>query len=472
VIENGKRLMNKEDTDMVKKAAALSIILLLLLLFVSCGESTATTTPTTTPQPTVTIAPEVIEALETLEPVLTAVPESATAEEDESIIQPREPNPTATPGLIATEIDRRFGQPQTTSFLGMDTADWVNLLISLIIVAIAFLLGTWLIYWLLAKYVQRTQSTLDNQLYEAIRSNLRWLVVVITLRFATIRLVFLDAGTKVVLLDLYFVLLVFIGVRITWKLIDVLEKWYRARSVEMGNEAQLAPAIGWLVRLGHVVIVLTALIILLSHFGVDVLAFAAALGLTGFAISLAAKDTISDVIAGMIIMVDQPFRVGDRIQIQDENTWGDVSDIGLRTTRIRTRDNRLVIVPNSIIGTNQVVNYTFPDPNYRIQTHVGIPYGTDIISARKIMIDVVRQVEGVLEDKPVEALYIDMTNWAMVFRVRWWIESYADTRRMFDKVHSALQEALDEAGIEIPNDAFDVNLKVDRNESSDLIEEN
>ena len=187
-------------------------------------------------------------------------------------------------------------------------------------------------------------------------------------------------------------------------------------------------------------------------------AFAAALGLTGFAISLAAKDTIADIIAGMIIMVDQPFRVGDRIQIQDENTWDDVTDIGLRTTRIRTRDNRLVIVPNSIIGKNQIINYTFPDPNYRIQTHVGIAYGTDIMTARKIMIDAVRDVDGVLADKPVEALYIEMNNWAMVFRVRWWIETYADTRRMFDKVHSALQEALDEAGIKIPNDQLDLNL--------------
>jgi len=103
--------------------------------------------------------------------------------------------------------------------------------------------------------------------------------------------------------------------------------------------------------------------------------------------------------------------------------------------------------------------YTYPDPLYRIQTHVGIGYGTDVKKARQVMIDAVRHVEGVLPEKPVEALYIEMNSWAMVFGVRWWIESYVDTRRMYDKVHSALQEALDEAGIEIPNDAFDVNLR-------------
>ena len=144
-------------------------------------------------------------------------------------------------------------------------------------------------------------------------------MVILTLRFATNRLVFLNVGTKIFLQDLYFVLLLFLGLRITWKVIDVLEGWYRVKSVEMENEAQLAPVISWLVRLGHAVLILTTIVILLSHFGVDVFAFAAALGLTGLAISLAARDTIADVIAGMIIMVDRPFRIGDRIEIQGEN---------------------------------------------------------------------------------------------------------------------------------------------------------
>jgi small-conductance mechanosensitive channel len=139
-------------------------------------------------------------------------------------------------------------------------------------------------------------------------------------------------------------------------------------------------------------------------------------------------------------------------------TWGDVIDIGLRTTRIRTRDNRMVIVPNSIIGSNQVINYTYPDPQYRIQTHVGVAYGTNIEAARQVMIQAVRHVAGVLQDKPVDALYIEMGNSAMIFRVRWWIESYIDTRRMFDRVHTALQEALDEAGIESPYPIQEVRL--------------
>jgi small-conductance mechanosensitive channel len=211
-----------------------------------------------------------------------------------------------------------------------------------------------------------------------------------------------------------------------------------------------------------VLAVVLGISIMLSYFGINVTAFVTVLGLGGLAISLAAQDTIADAIAGFIVLVDQPFRIGDRIEIQGVGTWGDVVDIGLRTTRIRTRDNRLVIVPNSTIAKNQVVNYTFPDPQYRIQTHVGIAYDTDIEEARRVIIDTVREVEGVLPDKPVDALYVEMGDSAMIFRVRWWLESYEDTRQMYDRVHTALQHALDEAGIECPFPTQTLNLQVEQ----------
>jgi small-conductance mechanosensitive channel len=97
---------------------------------------------------------------------------------------------------------------------------------------------------------------------------------------------------------------------------------------------------------------------------------------------------------------------------------------------------------------------------------VGIAYGTDIETARHVLIEAVRRVKGVLPDKPVEALYVEMGDSAMIFRVRWWIQSYVDTRRVIDQVHTALQNALDEAGIESPFPTQRLNLRF-RNRSSE-----
>ena len=131
-------------------------------------------------------------------------------------------------------------------------------------------------------------------------------------------------------------------------------------------------------------------------------------------------------------------------------TWGDVTDIGLRTTRVRTRDNRLVIIPNGLIAKNEIINYTYPDPTYRIETHVSIAYGTPVEQAREVLESAVRSVPDVLPNRPVDILYSEMGDSAMIIRVRWWIETYADTRRVTDKIHTAIQNALDEASIDSP----------------------
>ncbi len=108
-----------------------------------------------------------------------------------------------------------------------------------------------------------------------------------------------------------------------------------------------------------------------------------------------------------------------------------------------------------------MVNYSFPDSTYRVQIELGIGYGQDIDKIRHIIIEAVEKLDGVLKEKSVEALFLEFGETTMTFRVRWWIESYVDTRRMFDKVNQALYTALEGAGIEMPFTTYDVNIKMD-----------
>jgi len=403
-------------------------------------------------------------------PVGTAVQEASSEPEPtatgalEGIVETRTPEPTATPSGIERTVDQIAAQAGLAGaeFLGLAVTDWINLAISLLLVLAGYLIGTWLIRGILPRLARRTATDLDDDFLAQAGPGLRWLVVVATLDFATTRLGVLSADLKTLLGDIYYVVALLLAFSIAWRSIEVVERWYQRRFEEAGREGEMAPVITLLVRVGRVAVAIVGVIILLDHFGVNVTAFATALGLAGLAFSLAAQETIKDAIAGFIILVDRPFRIGDRIEIQGEGTWGDVTDIGLRTTRIRTRDNRMVIVPNSVISNNQVINYTFPDPRYRIETRVGIAYGTDIEMARSVIAEAVRCVEGVLPDKPVDALYAEMGDSAMIFRVRWWVETYADTRRVEDKVLTSLQQALDAAGIECPFPTQSVNLRIEQ----------
>ncbi len=246
-----------------------------------------------------------------------------------------------------------------------------------------------------------------------------------------------------------------------WRLFVSVINWYAdeiAPNTKSDLDNQLLP---FLRRVMMIIIVIIAGIIILGHFNIEVSGLVTTLGIGSLAIALAAQAALSDTISGFMIMLDRPFRIGDRIEIQDLGTWGDVVDIGLRSTHIRTRDNRMVVVPNSVIAKSLIVNHAYPDTQYRIQIELGLAYGVDIEFARKTIVNAVRKVEGVVPEKSVEALFLQFGDSTLLFRVRWWIDTYVDTRRMFDSVNTAIYSALNEADIEIPFPQQDIHFHID-----------
>lgn len=203
-------------------------------------------------------------------------------------------------------------------------------------------------------------------------------------------------------------------------------------------------------KAGGVLIVLAGIWITVDSFGIDMTLFAAGGAIGGLVIAFAAQDSLANFFAGVQILLDQPFREGDRIEIQEENTWGDVVEVGLRSTRIRTRDNRIVVVPNSLIGNNAVINHSFPDTSYRLTAELGIAYGSDVEKARRAMVEAVAGVDGVDGAREAQALFMAFGQSSLDFHVRYWIDSYEDTRLIQDRVHTALEARLRAEGIEIP----------------------
>lgn len=378
------------------------------------------------------------------------------------IIATRTPMPTATPGFLvesAEEITAQLGLNQRT-FLGLGLDDWFVLLFSVFLVIGVYIFATWLVKSFFPRLAYRTKTQFDDRLLETSGKEIRWLVLILAFQLVTPRLIFISADFKSLLMDLYFILALALIFRITWHGIDLIEKEAYQRLTEQGREAEMAPVVKLLVIFGQALVIILIGSIFLSHFGVQVGGFVAVLGIGGLALSLAARDTIADAIAGFIILIDRPFRVGDRIEIHELGTWGDVTKIGIRSTNILTRDNRMVIVPNSKISNNEIVNYSYPDPQYRIQTHISIAYGTPIKSIQNLVVETLREVEGVMQDHNIDVLYHEMGDSAMIFRVRWWISSYADKRPVMDRVHIALQEAIDGAGLVSPFNTQTIDLQI------------
>ena len=351
-------------------------------------------------------------------------------------------------------------------FWGLSGQQWIEIGISILILLAVLLLGRWVITLILEKLLfritKRTKRDQYNQILNAARHPLYLLAVVLALDNALHRLSFLPGDWNNWLKDGFFILYFLVGFIFVWRLVTHFFRWYEeemAQRTETNLDKQLFP---FFERIVLILLSAVGIITILSYYEIDITAMVTTLGIGSLAVALAAKSTLEDTISGFMIMIDSPYRIGDRIELMDLDTWGDVVDIGLRSTRIRTRDNRMVIVPNSVIGKSLVVNYAYPNDQYRLQIHIGVAYGTEIEKARQVMIDAVQEVEGVLSDRPVEALFLEFGESTMIFRVRWWLESYVDTRRMFDRVNTALYNALKKENIQLPFPQLDVNLKSEK----------
>ncbi|WP_299410673.1 mechanosensitive ion channel family protein [uncultured Roseobacter sp.] len=173
------------------------------------------------------------------------------------------------------------------------------------------------------------------------------------------------------------------------------------------------------------------------------------LGLGSVAIGFAFKDTFENFLAGILILLREPFRIGDHIECDDVE--GQVEEITIRDSHVRQTDGQRVVVPNHILFQNAVVVRTDRDLR-RTTIMCGVAYGEDVDAARSIIEDAVISVDTVRDDvKDVEVFAQAFGASSIDFEVTWWTGSRPiDIRRSRDQVIAAVKRALDDAGVEIP----------------------
>jgi MscS family membrane protein len=342
---------------------------------------------------------------------------------------------------------------------------WMGVGLASLILAVALLLARFsrfLIDQISLRIVHHTRTELDNVILKAADFPLRAALLVLGVQLALYVLALyglvpfdwrdgIDSFFAIIYVGLAY--LVLFG--LTGGLID----WYGRNYVYVTDTTIDDQFLGFFRHLAYILLTIGVIIIILSQLDIEISGLVATLGIGSLAIALAAQATLGDIISGFMIVIDRPFRVGDRVEIQEIKTWGDVVEVGLRSTRILTRDNRLVSVPNSVIGKGLVVNYSVPNSYFRVETHVGVAYGSDLEVARRTMIEAILAEPWVMAERPVEALFLEFGDSALIFRVRCWIEHFVETRRIMDKMNTALYVALQRENITIPFPQRDVHVR-------------
>ncbi|WP_336136201.1 mechanosensitive ion channel family protein [Natronomonas amylolytica] len=249
-----------------------------------------------------------------------------------------------------------------------------------------------------------------------------------------------SAATTVVLFVVVFVVIYLLG------------KYFVTRAVKRSlrqrgfDEALVGLVVSTTVVI--VAVVAVALAATVAGFGVVLAAFATLGGALALAVGFAAQDLIANFVAGVFIIQDEPFTVGDWVE-WDGNS-GVVRDIQLRVTRLDTFDNQLVTVPNSDLASAAVINNVENDQR-RVSVDFGIGYGDDIEQARDAIIDEGTRIDGVLEKPAPTAPVTGLGDSAVVLQGRIWIDptesSYGAIRAQFLE---AVKQRFDSEGIDMP----------------------
>ncbi|MCC5794870.1 MAG: mechanosensitive ion channel family protein [Chromatiales bacterium] len=200
-----------------------------------------------------------------------------------------------------------------------------------------------------------------------------------------------------------------------------------------------------------VLIVAFGIVTVLSQFGFDILSVIAGLGIVGLAVGFAAQSTLANFIAGITLLLERPFRIGDWVQINGQE--GKVMEIALRTTRLRTRDNIYTAIPNDSVASADIINYSSGGP-LRVRIPVGIAYKEKAAAAREVIMPILRSQPEVLQDEqyPCGLTFTALGDSSLDLTILYWVNpEHIDIQpRISARILEQVKDALDEAGIEIP----------------------
>ena len=212
-------------------------------------------------------------------------------------------------------------------------------------------------------------------------------------------------------------------------------------------------------RLLSFLVYLMALTVILSAYNINLTAIIAVLGVGGIAIALAAQETLSNLIAGFVLLTDKPFKVGDRISLRtssqqrredDSDEWGHIIDIGWRSTRIRTKENIYLTIPNAELTKREIYNYTMKEPTYRLWMPLQISYESDYDRAKALLMQACRESPYVLQNRKNEAVHKGFGENGVKLMLRVWIRNAEERGQARSDLYERIQRLFKENGVVIP----------------------
>jgi len=334
-----------------------------------------------------------------------------------------------------------------------------NLYLQAAIIATAFLIigkiADWIISGVIGRFASRSSNNFDNHLVDLVHKPVFLSFVLLGLSLATLRLQMPAAPTFItigIIKTIAIVVWYNTAMRVMGLTVQALTRARDKKIVQTGMLSLLHNVL-------KIVAVALAAYFLFLAWNINVTAWLASAGIVGLALSFAAKDTLSNLFAGVSIVMDAPYKTGDFI-ILETGERGVVTEIGLRSTRILTRDDVEITVPNGIIGNGKIINEAGGPPSqHRIRVAVGVAYGSDIDQVIAVLAAVAANNPEVLDDPEPRVRFRLFGESSLNFELLCWIAQPVDRGRVSHDLNCAVYKALRENSIEIPFPQRDLHVR-------------
>ena len=300
---------------------------------------------------------------------------------------------------------------------------------------------------ILIRLTLRTNTDLDDQLIGQLHRPVFLSVILVGLYVAT-RIVGAPPDLEVIL-----VRTLQTGAILIWT-----GAGFRIASTTLRGLSVLADRVTWLEsrtlplfdNLSKIVVFALAVYCFLVVWSLDLSPWLASAGIVGIAVGFAAKDSLANLFGGLFVIMDSPYKIGDYINL-DTGERGRVVKIGLRSTRLLTRDDVEITLPNAHIANAKVVNESGgPHEKTRVVVQVGVAYGSDVEQVHAVLLAAAQSVPSVVDDPEPYVRFIEMGDSALLFRVQAWIDEPVLRGQCIDGLNTAIYQALGREKIEIP----------------------
>ncbi|MEW8102815.1 MAG: mechanosensitive ion channel domain-containing protein [Candidatus Thiodiazotropha endolucinida] len=335
---------------------------------------------------------------------------------------------------------------------------WVKGLIVLLIFIVLAKVVEWIVIPLVRRLTSHTSTHIDDLIVQYLRSPLFWTLALVGI-VASSSMVGIEESVRSALVSFVLSVLILLwmlfAVRISKLLLSEASR--RAKPNAMVRPQTLP----LFTNIAAITIIIFAVYFMFQSWHVDMTAWLASAGIAGIAIGFAAKDTLANLFSGVFIMADSPYKIGDYVVLDDGGgIRGKVTHIGIRSTRLLTRDDVEVTIPNSIMGNSKVVNESGgPHVKYRIRVAVGVAYGSDIDQVRDVLMSVARESETVCDQPEPRVRFRAFGASSLDFELLCWVDNPELRGRVLDALNSAVYKRFLVEGIEIPFAKQDLYIK-------------